>query len=175
MGILAGLSALFACETASANPLEVGEGRWRIELQCVDVIPSSGSDGNYYATGSIEYEMPTRLDHLNFGIRAYPLFTYRADVDDIYGVAAGITFRSYQHTESRDGFYLEAGSGPIWLSRELEGNSSRVNFLSELGAGYKFRDNPWSLSLKYQHISNAGLGDENAGVNAVSFGVGYTF
>jgi hypothetical protein len=174
VGIFACLVALFVCDTAQARPIEVDAGHWRLELQGVDVIDPSGSDGDFYVSGSVEYEMPTALDHLNFGLRAYPLFVYGGD-DNTYAVAAGFTLRCYQHAVTRDGFYAEIGSGPIWLSRELEGNSSRVNFLSELGLGYKFPDKPWSLSLKYQHISNAGLSDNNKGVNAISFGVGYTF
>jgi hypothetical protein len=163
-------------QPAQARPIEVDTGRWRLELQGVDVVHSSKTDreDDYFVSGSIEYEMETSLPHLNFGVRAYPLFAYQAK-DDIFGVAAGITFRYYQHADTRDGFYAEAGSGPIWLSHHLEGNSTRVNFLNELGVGYKFSHAPWSLSLKYQHISNAGTGSDNAGVNGISLGVAYTF
>jgi hypothetical protein len=171
------LFILSASAPAEARPIEIDEGRWRLELQGAAAVHSSKTDreGDYYVTGSAEYEMPTRLDGLNFGLRMYPLFAYRAEEDDIYGVAAGITFRFYQNADTRDGLYAEAGTGPVWLSHHLEGNSTRVNFLNELGVGYKFPDNPWSVSLKYQHISNASTGNDNAGVNAFSLGVGYTF
>ena len=151
------------------------DGRWRIELQGADVFHSDKADreGNYFVTGSAEYEMPIRM-HLTLGLRAYPLFYYR-EPESVFGVAGGIDFRWYPTSESQDGFYAEAGTALLWQSRNFPGNSLRVNFLNELGIGYAFPDTPWSVSLKYQHISNAGLGSHNSGVNGLSMGVGYRF
>lgn len=170
VGLLSGLPA-------QGRPIEVEEGWWRLELQGVGVIHSKKTDreGDAFVTGNVEYEMPTALDHLTVGVRAYPLFVYKAEDDMIYGVAAGLTLRLYVDAEAREGMYAEAGVSVLWHSRHFSENSSRVNFLDELGVGYKFRESPWNVSVKYQHISNAGLGSENAGVNSFSLGVGYRF
>jgi hypothetical protein len=174
-GFILGMLLIFLPGRADARDLDLPEGRWRIELQGVDVIHSKKEerDDDFFFTGNVEYEMPVRI-HLTIGVRAYPLFYY-SEPHPIYGVGAGLVLRLYQHGETYDGLYAEAGSAPIWHSHHFPGNSTRINFLNELGLGYKFRNKPWSISLKYQHISNASTGNDNAGVNGVSLGIGYTF
>lgn len=168
---------LFGGRPAQARPIEVDEGMWRLELQGAAALHSKKTDreGDSFLTGSVEYEMPTAIPRLTVGLRGYPLFVYRDEDHTILGAAAGFTLRLYQHPDTKDGLYAEAGSALLWHSRHFDGNSTRVNFLSELGFGYKFPDNPWNISLKYQHISNASTGNDNAGVNAVSLGFGYRF
>lgn len=163
--------------SAQARPIEVEDGWWRLEIQGVAVIHSKKTDreGDFYGSGYVEYEMPTAAERLTFGLRAYPLFVYEAEQDTIFGVAGGFSLRLYQNAENKDGFYAEAGSNVLWHSHHFTENSTRINFLSELGLGYKFPDNPWNISLKYQHISNASTGNDNAGVNGFSLGVGYRF
>ncbi len=172
-GILAALLLAIVSGSAAARPLDIEQGRWRIELQGADVLHSKKTDreGDYFVSGSVEYEIPVRI-HLTLSVRAYPLFIY-PEPEPIYGVAAGIAFRWYPR-EDHKGFYAEAGVAPLWTSRYFNENSSRINFLDELGVGYRF-EKDWHLSVKYQHISNAGLGSDNAGVNAISLGIGYTF
>ena len=175
---LAVASVLIACfwfRPAEAKLLDLPEGRFRLEIQAADVVHSKKEErgDDYFFSGSVEYEMP-KGSRFTLGIRAYPLWYY-SEPHPIYGVAAGVVFRWYQHKDTYDGFYAEAGVAPLWHSHHFAGNSTRVNFLDELGVGYKFAESPWSVSLKYQHLSNAGLGSDNAGVNAISLGVGYTF
>lgn len=160
---------------ATARPIDFDAGHWRLELQGAGAVHSSKTDreGDYYVTASVEYESPW-LRHVAFGIRAYPLFLY-PEPQPIYGAALGLVFRFYRDPSMDKGWYAEAGVAPMWHSRYFSDNSSRLNFLDELGIGYKFPHNPWHISAKYQHISNASIGSENAGVNSFSLGFGYTF
>jgi len=151
------------------------EGRWRLELTGLNVFDSPGrhKDGQRYFTGSVEYEFPvSRRGKL--GLRLYPLFFHEGS-HPIYGAGAGLSARVYQHAEEYTGLFGEVGVSALWHSREFHDNSTRVNFLSEAGIGYQFRKSDWHVTLKVEHISNAGLGGDNAGLNGVGLAVGYTF
>ncbi len=160
---------------AWARPIDFDAGHWRLELQGAGVLHSSKTDhaGDYFVSGSVEYESPW-TDHVAFGIRAYPLFLYPRP-QPLYGAALGLVFRIYRNAAMDSGPYAEAGVSALWHSRDFSDNSSRLNFLNELGVGYKFEGKPWHIAVKYQHISNAGIAGKNAGVNAVSLGFGYSF
>lgn len=167
---------------AAAEVLHFDSARWRLEAQAVGGSYSGKVDrnGDTYFTGCVEYECPA-YERSTFGLRLYPLLVYREDEDDhgeahtIYGTALGITHRIYQHPDARDGVFFELGSAVLWHSREFEGNSARINFLSEVGVGYRFPESRWHGALKWAHVSNAGLSRSNAAVNGIVFAVGYSF
>lgn len=170
-----GMTATMLSRGAWARPIDFDAGHWRLELQGAGALHSGKTDheGDYFITGSVEYESPW-TDHVALGIRAYPLFVYPKP-QPLYGVALGLVLRIYRNPEKDSGPYAEAGVAALWHSQYFSDNSSRLNFLDELGVGYKFEGRPWHIAVKYQHISNAGIARENAGVNAVSVGFGYSF
>ncbi len=72
--------------------------------------------------------------------------------------------------------YLEAGIGVAYTDFQVEGQGSRVNFNPTLGAGLEFPlQNASSLfvSVRLHHLSNAGLKDENRGINSAVLAVGW--
>lgn len=72
--------------------------------------------------------------------------------------------------------YLEAGIGVAYTDFQVEGQGSRVNFNPVLGAGVEFPlRNASSLfvSVRLHHLSNAGLKDENRGINSAVLAVGW--
>ena len=83
------------------------------------------------------------------------------------------SLRGYAKKECR-GFYGELGGMGIAQSDKFEGNSGGSNFMEEIGIGYLFKSD-LSVSLKAGHISNAGLADDNSGVNWGCLGLGYSF
>lgn len=176
--------AVMACwhPAAGAGPLQMSEGRWRAEVSVVGGSYSGkqGRTDDWYVTAAVEYEIPA-YDRLTFGLRVLPLFLYDEQKDDdygagtIYGGGFGVTGRIYQHAETRSGWFGELGASALGMSEKLEGNSASVNFLTEIGVGYKFPESGWHVTAKWAHISNAGLGDHNAGTNGVGVAVGYTF
>ena len=167
---------------ADAEAFHFEEARWRLELQGVGGSYSGkvDRDGDYYSTSCVEYECPA-FQRSTFGLRLYPLLVYHEDEGEhgegntIYGTAFGITHRIYQQVENREGLFLELGSSVLWHSREFEGNSARLNFLSEVGIGYRIPESPWHGALKWSHISNAGMSRSNAAVNGIVFSIGYSF
>jgi lipid A 3-O-deacylase len=162
------------CGTAAAE-LKFSEGRWRIEMGTFATFATSADDdfGDAYMTGSVEYEFPA-FPHGKLGLKLMPLFV-TSDEDPVLAGGPGLTARIYSRKDTYDGIFGEVGISALWESREFDGNGSRINFLSEAGLGYKFRDADWHVTLKVQHLSNANLDKDNTGVNGIGLAAGYTF
>jgi hypothetical protein len=137
-------------------------------------------------SGSVEYEIPA-TPHLSLGLRLLPLFLvdqdaekghwfHRTDRNDetVWGGGLGLALRIYQVPGEQRGFYGVLQSHTVLHDGRIEGNSSNLNFLIGAGLGYQFR-NGVHTELRFDHISNGGLEDQNAGANFISAGIGYSF
>jgi len=172
---------ILAASTAEAGGLRFSEGQWRLTVQGMDAFRDAEDDrgGDGYAVAQAEYEIPLGK-RFAMGLRVVPAWLYHESDDGgggsgwVYGAGTGIAFRLYQRAEERTGWYGEAGAVVLGMADTFEGNSSHVNFKSDIGLGYQFA-NGWHAALKAEHISNAGLGDENDGVNGVGIAIGYRF
>lgn len=74
--------------------------------------------------------------------------------------------------------YLEAGIGGIFTQWQVDGQGSKFNFNPQIGAGTEFSIGsgpPFLAALRLHHISNAGLSNDNRGVNSVVFVIGRFF
>jgi len=74
--------------------------------------------------------------------------------------------------------YIEGGIGVIYTDFQVEGQGSRFNFNPQIGVGTEFNVDsgpPFFGALRLSHISNAGLSDDNRGVNSIVFMVGRFF
>lgn len=72
--------------------------------------------------------------------------------------------------------YAEAGIGIIYTDFAVEGQGLRLNFNPQMGIGTDYITNSgriWFGGLRAHHISNAGLDDENRGINSVTFTLGF--
>lgn len=165
-------SLLAASAVAQTEP---GDGNWRVELSGMYIFQSTSGlyDADPYFTGTVEYEVPVS-PRGRLGLRLLPVFV-KAGTDATYAGGMGLAGRVYQHRDACDGFFAEIGVSALYQSRELKDNSSRVNFLSEAGVGYTFSDTGVHVSLKIQHLSNASLGEHNAGINGVGLATGFSF
>ena len=71
--------------------------------------------------------------------------------------------------------FLELGGGVLFSNHVVPNNTSRVNFVTHGTLGFQFFNNQrraFTASVRYEHISNAGLTVPNPGVNTVQFLVG---
>lgn len=69
--------------------------------------------------------------------------------------------------------YLELGGGTLFTTHEVPAGTSTINFTSGAAFGMHFLGkHAWTLELRYQHISNAGLTVPNPGINTVQVRVG---
>jgi len=71
--------------------------------------------------------------------------------------------------------YLELSGGTLFTTSKVPPGTSSVNFASGAALGTHFlgEKRAWSLEARYLHISNAGLGDLNPGVNTFEIRVGF--
>jgi lipid A 3-O-deacylase len=71
--------------------------------------------------------------------------------------------------------FLELGGGVLFTNTKVPANTSRVNFVTHGALGFQFFNNQrraFTTSIRYEHISNAGLTVPNPGINTVQFLVG---
>jgi lipid A 3-O-deacylase len=74
--------------------------------------------------------------------------------------------------------YGEAGIGVIYTDFQLPEQGSRVNFNPQAGIGTEILAGsgpPFFASLRFFHISNAGLASENRGINCLTLLLGRFF
>jgi hypothetical protein len=72
---------------------------------------------------------------------------------------------------------LEGGVSPTFLSRSEFGSKdfgTDIQFTSHIGLNWDFAAH-WRLGYRFQHMSNAGLGSKNPGLNLHLFGLSYLF
>lgn len=75
------------------------------------------------------------------------------------------------------GWALRIGAGPSYMSKQrygVEDFGSQLQFISYAGLSYRFPQN-WTLSYRFQHMSNAGIKDPNPGLNFQMLGLAYSF
>ena len=71
--------------------------------------------------------------------------------------------------------YFELGGGTLFTNNDVPPGTSRVNFTTSGALGLHFlRDKyNWSAEIRFMHISNAGLGDLNPGINTLQLRIGF--
>ncbi|MCG8632910.1 MAG: acyloxyacyl hydrolase [Desulfobacterales bacterium] len=66
--------------------------------------------------------------------------------------------------------YAEAGIGVMYTDYRVNGQDYRFNFNPQAGLGVEFKkedDTPCFLAVRLHHLSNAGIGSDNRGLNSV--------
>lgn len=172
------LPALTIAACCRAERCESYGGVWRADIEGARETRSGkgGRDGDSFVAVAIEREWPV-FDRAAVGVRVRPLFAYfqHKDSSMIYGTAIGVTARMYGRKHNRTGPFIETGCSALWHSHHFTENGSRVNLWSEIGAGYQFSSFPWYVTIKWHHMSNAGLRNDNAGVDGCTISAGCRF
>ncbi len=112
-----------------------------------------------------------------YAVDAVPAYLIFQPSGTAYGVGVNpLTLKWNFVRRKRLSPYLELNGGTLFTTSKVPAGTSSVNFTSSaalgthiLGAGYD-----WAIEARYLHISNAGLGDLNPGINTfeVRLGVG---
>ena len=74
--------------------------------------------------------------------------------------------------------YVEGGIGGIYTEWKVDGQGSHLNFNPQLGIGTEFSAGlagTYLAAVRLHHFSNAGLKEDNRGVNSVVFVIGRFF
>ena len=116
--------------------------------------------------------------NLEYGIEAVPALVMRQSSTVYGGGFAPIQFR-YNFTSAGAVVpYFEIGSGILASTSQIPEGSSRFNFASHGGFGVHFVSvggRSVALGARYVHISNAGIGVTNPGINTVYFYTGLSW
>jgi Lipid A 3-O-deacylase (PagL) len=115
-----------------------------------------------------------------YALDAVPLFLVFQPANTAYGVGFDpLGLKWNFERRGRLSPYFELTGGVLFTDHNVPRYTNTVNFMDQaalgthiLGAKYN-----WSLELRYMHISNAGLGNLNPGINTVQvrLGVGRFF
>jgi hypothetical protein len=143
----------------------------------------------------------TVIEVIPFWLAYYPKQTIKSHEDETgqiefspyegysnHGVSiTPLLFRwNFEGTESkRFVSWFQLGSGLLWTSKNFPqgtgvgGSTSRINFTPQVGFGesiFTKKNQSLDLALKVVHISSAGLGEYNPGVNlTLQFSLGYSW
>lgn len=76
--------------------------------------------------------------------------------------------------------FWDAGAGMLWtdLAPRIPEQSTQFNFILETGPGVSYfvsRNTALTIGVRFHHISNAGIGNRNIGLNACLFNLGLSF
>ncbi len=76
--------------------------------------------------------------------------------------------------------FWDGGAGMLWtdLAPRIPEQSTQFNFILQTGPGASyFVSENWAITtgIRFHHISNAGIGDRNTGLNAWLFNLGVSF
>ncbi len=74
--------------------------------------------------------------------------------------------------------FIEGGVGMVYTTQHTHEQGTQYNFLSQIGAGLQcFLNEKFALtgSYRFRHMSNAGITDDNSGINHHFFLVGVSY
>jgi len=115
-----------------------------------------------------------------YALDAVPVFFVFQPANTAYGAGfdpLGLKWNFIRH--GRFSPYLELCGGTLFTNHNVPTSTNTVNFTDQAALGTHILGSKynWSLELRYMHISNAGLGNLNPGVNTVQvrLGVGRFF
>ncbi|HPO13808.1 MAG TPA: acyloxyacyl hydrolase [Candidatus Hydrogenedentes bacterium] len=171
-----------ACEKepvkGSSRVFKLDDAAWQLSITGSGGLPTSsehadrGGDG--MLTGTVDYEIPV-MAYGSIGPRIMPLFLYfQSHGDVVWGMGGGLMSRVYTVKNEQRGFFIEGEALVLGHINKFHDDTSYVDFITGGGVGYKCKAN-WHALVKFEHISNAGMGEDNAGVNTLGLSVGYTF
>lgn len=131
------------------------------------------SEIRYGLSGGIEWSRPSRaLQIKSAGIVAQQsaylrLFRSFKANEGFTGIVLGVGGRWMGESGSFKNGYFEAGTGLSLVDGISNDVNSYFNFVSFVGAGVYFSDNPSAgrIGLRWSHISNAQIDPPNRGLN----------
>jgi hypothetical protein len=110
-----------------------------------------------------------------FAVDAVPVFVVFQPANTAYGVGfdpLGLKWNFQRH--GRFSPFLELTGGVLFTDHDVPTNTNSVNFMDQAALGTHILGAKYNVSveLRYMHISNAGLGNLNPGVNTVQVRLG---
>ena len=111
-----------------------------------------------------------------YAVDVVPVFMVVQRTGNAYGFGLNPFALKWNFTKPRRVVpYFELGGGTLFSNTDVPPGTSRVNFTTSGALGLHFLQSKynWSVELRFMHISNAGLGDLNPGINTLQLRVGF--
>ena len=110
-----------------------------------------------------------------YAVDAVPVFTIFQPANTAYGVGfdpLGLKWNFQRH--GRFSPFLELTGGVLFTNHDVPTNTNTVNFMDQAALGTHILGAKYNVSVevRYMHISNAGLGNLNPGINTVQVRIG---
>jgi hypothetical protein len=186
------LVLLCACSLAGAQNLpstSLPKGTWDFAVSATGGTTVSGGveDIHIFSAGfrvgrviTAEHGSGWLRGNLEAAFDFHPVNLYFTPIETTYGASITPLNAKWNFTSgNRVAPYVQLSSGVLFTNHDLPfPGTSEVNFQSGIGVGFHFfhrEKRAWTAEVKYQHISSAGLGDLNPGMNTVQFTVGYNW
>ncbi len=173
---VAGLYLLLTLLLLPALPGRASEDTtWEVGAQAGPSFNDKDSSfGQYEAL--LNYRLPWRWDLGTVGLGMRVISTLGSlhgggDVGAIGSLGLGFVLGDGHDLN------LRVGSAATYITEDKYGNENlgtHFQFTSHIGVTYRFW-NALSARFRVQHMSNAGLSDDNPGVNIIMFGLHYAF
>ena len=183
--VFLGLTLISFLQTAAAeedNPDKIPD-RYGLTVNIGNTYDPSGDTGFIMLTGIAQFDYDKIWPHaapeaLRFKVEASAGSTWTREKD--FMASASIFALYYINRIANGSFrpYVEGGIGGIYTEWKVDGQGSHLNFNPQLGIGTEFSvgtDATYLVALRLHHISNAGLKEDNRGVNSLVFVIGRFF
>ena len=114
--------------------------------------------------------------NFEYAVDVVPIFLITQRTGTTYGIGinpVGLKWNFTSHPGAVP--YMELDAGTLFTNVQTPVGGSRVNFTTGGTAGIHFlrRKYNWSAEVRYMHISSAGIGDRNPGINTIQFRLGF--
>lgn len=145
-------------------------------------VPGGRGDTGIWNTG-LRYGWVLTDPHLpsilrgrfEYAVDAVPAYLILQPTGAAYGVGLNpLNLKWNFVAHGRISPYLELSGGTLFTTEKVPPATSAVNFTSGVALGTHFLGQKcaWSIEARYLHISNAGLGDLNPGINTFEVRLG---
>ena len=167
-------------ETAGTDEIE---DRYGLAVNIGNTYDPSAKTGFVMLSGFALYDYDKIWPHaapesLRFKVEVSAGSTWTKDKD--FMASASIFALYYLDRFAHKSFrpYVEGGIGGIYTQWKVDGQGSHVNFNPQASVGAEFSagsDAIYLAAVRLHHLSNAGLKEDNRGVNSIVFVIGRFF
>lgn len=184
LAVLAVSLAVMTSMCAQAQSIENGATELQIWTSGGHSVPGGRGDTGIWNAG-LRYGWVLTNPHgpgflkgrFEYAIDAVPAYLIFQPRNTVYGVGVNpLNLKWNFATRGHVRPYFELSGGTLFTTQKVPSGTSDVNFTPSAALGTHFlgKKYAWAVEARYLHISSAGLGDLNPGLNTfeVRLGVG---
>jgi lipid A 3-O-deacylase len=171
------------CAVAFAQTPEEGATEVQVWTSGGHSVPGGRGDTGIWSAG-LRYGWVLTYPHgpgflkgrFEYAVDAVPAYLIFQRSNTVYGVGLNpLNLKWDFATRGRIAPYVELSGGTLFTTDKVPPHTSSVNFTpaAALGAHILGRKYAWAIEARYLHISSAGLGDLNPGLNTFEVRLGF--